>query len=348
MPVLPHFSDRKVVRWGIIGCGDVTEVKSGPGFQQASGSALVAVMRRDGAKAADYAHRHGVPRSYDNADALLADPEVDAVYIATPPDSHADYALKVAAAGKPAYVEKPMARNTPECDRMLEAFAAARLPLFVAYYRRRMPRFLKVEEIILSGALGQITGVNYRLAAPRHLAAAGWRYDASTAGGGLFVDQGSHVLDLMDYLLGPVTNAAGNAANIASPYPVEDTVALTFRAGGVPGAMTCNFANIAYEDSLRISGADGEMNFSVFGSEPIRLETEKGVEHFEGLPPKHVQQPLIQTVVDELLGRGLCPSSGEVARRTTRVIDQVLGGYYGGRGDEFWKRPQTWPGHRRI
>jgi len=305
-------------------------------------------MRRDRAKAADYASRHGVPRFYDDADALLADKEVDAVYIATHPDSHADYALKVAAAGKPAYVEKPMARNTPECDQMMEAFTAARLPLFVAYYRRRMPRFLKVEEIIRSGALGQITGVNYRLAAPQHIAPSGWRFDAAAAAGGLFVDQGSHVLDLMDYLLGPVTEPVGHAANIASPYPVEDTVALTFLAGGVPGAMTCNFANIAYEDSLRISGADGELNFSVFGTEPIRLQTEKGLEHFEGLPPKHVQQPLIQSAVDELLGRGFCPCSGEVARRTTRVIDQVLGGYYGGRGDDFWNRPQTWPGHRRI
>ena len=284
MPVLPHFSDRKVVRWGIIGCGNVTEVKSGPGFQQASGSSLVAVMRRDRAKAEDYARRHGVPRFYDEADALLGDPEVDAVYVATPPDSHADYALKAAEAGKPAYVEKPMARNTPECDRMLAAFTAARLPLFVAYYRRRMPRFLKVEEIIRSGALGQITGVNYRLTAPQHLAPAGWRFDAAAAAGGLFVDQGSHVLDLLDYLLGPVTEAAGNAANLASPYAVEDTVALTFRAGGVPGAMTCNFANIAYEDSLRISGSAGELNFSVFGAEPIRLQTGKGLEQFEGLP----------------------------------------------------------------
>jgi 1,5-anhydro-D-fructose reductase (1,5-anhydro-D-mannitol-forming) len=114
-----HFKDRTLIRWGMIGCGDVTEVKSGPGFQKAAGSALMAVMRRNGGLAADYARRHGVPRCYDRADALLADDEVDAVYIATPPDTHADYALLAAAASKPAYVEKPMARHTPECDRMI-------------------------------------------------------------------------------------------------------------------------------------------------------------------------------------------------------------------------------------
>jgi 1,5-anhydro-D-fructose reductase (1,5-anhydro-D-mannitol-forming) len=123
MPVSAHFSGRTEVRWGIIGCGDVTEVKSGPGFQKAAGSSLVAVMRRNGALAADYARRHGVARWYDSAAALVADSAVDAVYIATPPDTHADYALMVAAAGKPAYVEKPMARHLPECARMVRALS---------------------------------------------------------------------------------------------------------------------------------------------------------------------------------------------------------------------------------
>jgi len=114
-----------MTRWGIIGCGDVTEVKSGPGFQQATGSALVAVMRRDLSKAQDYARRHGVPRAYNSADALISDPEVDAVYIATPPSSHCELTLAVAAAGKPCLVEKPMARNHAECERMVAAFRAS-------------------------------------------------------------------------------------------------------------------------------------------------------------------------------------------------------------------------------
>src|SRR5471032_1666904 len=166
MPVSNHFAGRSVVRWGIIGCGDVTEVKSGPGFQKAEGSQLVAVMRRNGALAADYARRHGVPRWYDSASALIADPEVDAVYIATPPDSHCEHALAVAAAGKPALVEKPMARNTAECDRMVEAFDRAGLPLFVAYYYRRLPCFVRVGEMLAGGELGRVTGVTYRMAEP--------------------------------------------------------------------------------------------------------------------------------------------------------------------------------------
>ena len=138
----------KSVRWGIIGCGDVTEVKSGPGFQKARNSELVAVMRRNAKLAEDYAIRHGVSRWYDNADALIHDPGVDAVYIATPPDSHKDYALAVARAGKPAYVEKPMALNYSECLAMIQAFEQAGVPLFTAFYRRALPRFLKIKSML--------------------------------------------------------------------------------------------------------------------------------------------------------------------------------------------------------
>lgn len=137
----------KEIRWGIIGCGDVTEVKSGPAFQRADGSSLVAVMRRSGDLAKDYARRHGVARWYENAEALINDPGVDAIYIATPPAFHKEYTLLSAAAGKPVYVEKPMALNFEECQEMIQACRSARVPLFVAYYRRALARFLKIKRV---------------------------------------------------------------------------------------------------------------------------------------------------------------------------------------------------------
>src|SRR5438067_2386074 len=117
------------VRWGIIGCGDVTEVKSGPAFQKIENSELIAVMRRTGALAKDYAERHNVPKWYEEADALINDPDVDAVYIATPPKFHKEYTIKAAKAGKPVYVEKPMARNVAECQEMISACETAGVPL---------------------------------------------------------------------------------------------------------------------------------------------------------------------------------------------------------------------------
>ena len=342
-----HFKGRPIIRWGMIGCGAVTETKSGPGFQKADRSSLVAVMRRQGELAADYARRHGVPRWYDHVEALIADSTVDAVYIATPPDTHAEYGLQVAAAGKPAYVEKPMARNTTECDRMVEGFQRSRLPLYVAYYRRRLPRFLTARDLIADGALGRVTGVRYQCSAPRHKDEGGWRVQAEKSGGGHFLDIGSHALDLLDFFFGPLSEVAGVAGNHGASCLVEDTVAMSFLAGGIPGVASWNFASMEREDAFAITGTEGRLEFSLLGDEPLRLENAAGVQMLSRPNPAHVQQPLIQSVVDDLLGQGVCPSTGETARRASRIMDMVLTGYYGGRMDEFWRRPETWPGRRQ-
>lgn len=353
MSIPPSAPPRDLIRWGIIGCGDVTEVKSGPGLQQARGSQLVAVMRRNGSLAADYARRHGVAKWYDRAEALVNDPDVDAIYVATPPGAHVHGVHLAFAAGKPVYVEKPMARNTTECDAMLAASAAARQKLFVAYYRRALPRFLKVREMLESGTLGRLTAVSYRQSTPlpanASLAAGGWRLAVENSGGGLLLDVGSHVLDLLDFYCGPLPLEAlhAHAARLGTDSEAEDAVTMTFlTAAGVPGFAAWNFASHVREDVLEFTGTAGRLSLAVFTSDPIRLETARGVEQFDLPTPPHIAQPLIQTVVNDLLGRGTCPSTGESARRTSVVMDRILDRYYGGRADAFWNRPQTWPGRR--
>ncbi|MDF2439692.1 MAG: hypothetical protein JWN98_676 [Abditibacteriota bacterium] len=332
------------VRWGIIGCGAVTEVKSGPGFTLAEGSTLQAVMRRNAALAEDYARRHNVPRWYGDADALIHDESVDAVYIATPPGSHCNYALRVAQAGKPCYVEKPMARTHAECARMNAAFESAQMPLFVAFYRRALPRFVTAKRLIEEGRIGMLSGVSYRMTRTRRGAdTLGWRVQAAQAGGGLFLDLGSHTLDILDWLLGPFEDVAGVALNRTGDYDVEDGVALSFRAGGAIGTASWNFAAAHAEDLIIIEGTQGRLQLSTFGQEPLRLETAGGEETFAGENPRHVQAPLIQTIVNDLRGLGTCPSNGTSAARTARVMDIALESYYGGRHDEFWTRPQSWP-----
>jgi 1,5-anhydro-D-fructose reductase (1,5-anhydro-D-mannitol-forming) len=320
------------VRWGIIGCGDVTEVKSGPGFQKARGSALVAVMRRDAAKAEDYARRHGVPRWYADAEALVRDPEVDAVYVATPPATHCHYARLVAAAGKPVYVEKPMALDHGECRAMIEACAAAGVPLFTAYYRRAVPRFARIKALLDAGAIGTVRVASvsmYRSYVP----AAGslpWRLDPAVAGGGLFVDLASHQLDLLDYFLGPITDVSGTASNQAGLYEAEDVVDATFGwASGVRGTGLWSFSASGDVDRTELVGTRGRILYATFGDAPVILETDDGLESIDLPSPDHVQQPLIQTIVDELLtGQPSCPSTAESAARTTRVIDTLLAGHY--------------------
>jgi predicted dehydrogenase len=336
---------KKRVRWGIIGCGDVTEVKSGPAFQKAAGSELVAVMRRDGAKAEDYAQRHGVPRWTTDASAVINAADVDAIYIATPPGAHEAYALQVAAAGKPCYVEKPMARNASEGRRMVDAFRDADVPLFVAYYRRALPRFLKVREVL--DDLGQIRRVSYRYTDPqmREAPADGvvpWRLSPEHAGGGLFLDLGSHVLDLLDFWLGPLTNVCGLAKRVRGKYAVEDYVEMQFDASGVAGQALWDFTAQAREDAFEIVGERGTLAVPCFANGPVEVLWETGRrEDFVIDHPPHVHQPLVQQVVDELLGRGACFSTGESGLRTQVVMDQALESYYGGREDGFWRRARA-------
>jgi 1,5-anhydro-D-fructose reductase (1,5-anhydro-D-mannitol-forming) len=323
----------KGVRWGIIGCGDVTEVKSGPAFQKAERSSLVAVMRRDQAKAEDFARRHGVPRWYGDAGRLITDPEVDAIYIATPPSSHKRYVMMAAEMKKPVYVEKPMAIDHAECRDMVAACDRAGIPLFVAYYRRAMPRFAKIKELLVERAIGDLRLVTVSLRQPPSPAdldhqSPSWRVQPAIAGGGLFMDLACHTLDLLDYYLGPVVFAAGGASNQGGLYDAEDIVTAHFRfQSGVHGTGAWCFTSADRHDRVEIVGNRGTIAFSTFENAPVELIRDGRVERFEIPHPPHVQQPLIQTVVDALTGHGLCPSTGTTAARTSWVMDQMLESY---------------------
>jgi 1,5-anhydro-D-fructose reductase (1,5-anhydro-D-mannitol-forming) len=313
------------VRWGIIGCGDVTEVKSGPGFQKADGSALVAVMRRDRAKADDFARRHGVPRVHDTSAGLIADPTVDAVYVATTPSSHHELALQVAAAGKPCLVEKPMAVAHAQCLQILDAFRQAGQPLWVAYYRRALPRFLKVRELLRAGAIGRVTSVHVdvreSLATPER--AASWRLNPSLSGGGLLLDLGSHCVDL-DFLLGPITAVHGYSVNTGSAYESEDVTTAAFDFGTTAGTAVWNFNAGSSMDRISFTGSSGELITPIFTDGDVIVDTGSRTAHRFRNPP-HVHQPLIQTIVDELRGYGQCESTGESGARASWVLDKCLG-----------------------
>lgn len=156
----------KILKWGFIGCGEVTEKKSGPAFSEVEGSSVVAVMSRSSEKARSYAERHSIPRWYTDAQRLIDDTEVNAIYIATPPSSHATFAIMAMRAGKPVYVEKPLAASYEDCVRVNRISEQTGVPCFVAYYRRYLPYFLKVKEIIDSGVIGEIINVQVRFAVP--------------------------------------------------------------------------------------------------------------------------------------------------------------------------------------
>ena len=318
------------INWGIIGCGDVTEVKSGPAFNKVSHSQLVAVMRRDGEKAADYARRHGVPTWYTDADTLINDPTVNAVYVATPPDSHADYAIRSMRAGKPVYVEKPMALNAAECAAMNQVSRETGVPLFVAFYRRALPYFLRVKQLLDEGTIGEIRAVNVQLnwqPDDREVVQGrGWRVSPEVSGGGLFHDLAAHQFDLLAFMLGPIQSASGIARNQAGLYTADDMVVATFafESGVVGTGSWCFTVNKEQRmEQTQLIGSQGKITFSFFENFVITVETAAGSEMITVPFPEHVQQPLIELMVNELCGGPKSPSTGETGAKTSQILDWI-------------------------
>lgn len=320
------------VKWGMIGVGNVTEIKSGPALYKIPHSALMAVTSRTKEKAEDYARRHAVPKVYGDVATLLEDPEIDIIYIATPPNTHKDYALQAIQAGKPVYVEKPMAMSLDAATVMLEMAKRAGLPLFVAFYRRALPYFIYVKQCIDEGKIGKILTVSVRLIrAPQpsdlNPDQHSWRVNREVGGEGYFVDMAPHTLDILDYILGPIVDAHGNAANLAGNYTVSDSVSASWQhENGALGIGSWTFSTIkeAAEDLVIITGTMGEIRFSTFDFSPVAWITSSGIQFFDFEKPEHIQQALIETIVQEIRGEGYCPSTGESALRTTAIIEKIL------------------------
>lgn len=326
--------ENRIIKWGIIGCGDVCEVKSGPAFYKSQNSALHAVMRRDAEKAKDFANRHNVPKFYSSAEELINDPEIDVVYIATPPGSHAELAIKVLQAGKPVYVEKPMATSYKECLQMTAVAKEQQQSLWVAYYRRSLPYFLKIKKLLEQDAIGELLWVKgefYRppLASDLNPITHTWRLNKNTAGGGYFYDMGSHTIDILLFLLGEIKTIQGFKTNQAKLYTVEDTVSASFLfESGVIGHFFWNYASFGNKekDTIEIVGKNGSIRFSTFSFDPIILEVNGTIKDFAFNRPEHIQQNMIQSIVDEINGIGKCPSTGESAAITNRIMEELTNG----------------------
>jgi predicted dehydrogenase len=320
------------INWGIIGCGDVTEIKSGPAFNKVKNSALVAVMRRDAEKAADYARRHNVPRWYADTGRLINDPEVNAIYVATPPSSHEAYTLAAIAAGKPVYVEKPMSVNATAARSMSVMANEKNIKLCVAHYRRAQPLFQKIKQLLDEKIIGEVRFARidlYKKALTQDELATplkAWRVNEAIAGGGLFHDLAPHQLDIMYYLFGEIEKISGLANNQAHQYQTDDIVAgnLLFRSGIVCTGLWCfNAAPSEERDSCEIIGDKGKIEFSFFEHRPINVTTHMGTNAFSFEPLQHVQQPMIEKVVSYFLDEGANPCSGDEGVVVMDLIDRI-------------------------
>ena len=302
----------KKLRWGFIGCGEVCELKSGPAFAEVEDSTVVAVMSRTEKKARSYAERHGVPRWYTDAQELIDDPDVNAIYVATPPSSHATYAIMAMRAGKTG------------------------IPCFVAYYRRNLPYFQKVKQLVEQGTIGDVINVQIRFSWPprpldyAHPENLPWRLKADIAGGGYFYDLAPHQIDLLQDMFGMILEARGICANRGGLYQAEDSVSAVFQfENGLPGSGSWCFVGheSARNDRILIIGNQGSLSFSVFNYSPIEVHTSDGTQRIEVPNPQYVQYPLIKNVCEHLQGRGICTATSVSATSINWVMDRILGKY---------------------
>ena len=323
----------KQINWGFIGCGEVTEKKSGPAFNEVEGSQVVAVMSRSENKARSYAERHHIRKWYTDAQELIDDPDVNAIYIATPPSSHATFAIMAMRAGKPVYIEKPLAASYNDCIRINRISEQTGVPCFVAYYRRYLPYFQKVKEIIENGTIGKVINVQLRFSVPprdldyKNEKELPWRLQPDIAGGGYFYDLAPHQIDLLQNIFGVITRAHGYPANRAHLYKAEDTVsACFFFENGVTGSGSWCFVGheSAKEDRIEVIGDKGSLSFSVFTYEPIVLITSEGKQSITVPNPSYVQLPIIKHVIEHLQGIGHCECTSISATPVNWGLDRIL------------------------
>jgi predicted dehydrogenase len=321
------------VNWGIIGCGNVTEIKSGPAFNKVANSSLVAVMRRDAAKAKDYAKRHQVPKWYDNANELINDPEVSAIYIATPPKFHEEYAIAAMQAGKPVYVEKPMSLDVASCKRMKDFSERSGIKLSIAHYRRALPMFLKIKNLIDDHQIGEIKLVNIRmLQTDQSVMIAktteNWRVDPSISGGGIFFDLAPHQLDLVHYFFGKAQSSCGIATNQVGLYQAEDIVTGSMLLANniiFNGVWCFTVPEKMEDDFFEIIGSKGKISFPVFGN-TIEIEIEGQKEQISFAKEPHIQQHMIERVVQYFLGQPQNPCSASDAIMSMEMMQKFVYG----------------------
>jgi 1,5-anhydro-D-fructose reductase (1,5-anhydro-D-mannitol-forming) len=319
-----------VINWGIIGCGDVCEVKSGPAFNKIQDSKLVAVMRRDRSKAEDYTRRHGVPRFYTDAGELIQDPEINAIYIATPPSLHEAYTIEALKAGKPVYVEKPVALTAESCERMIEQSLKYDTKVSVAHYRRGLPLFKKVKSLVQQGAIGNVRLITIRILQPAENTLItrthdNWRINPDVSGGGLFYDLSPHQLDILYWIFGEPKKVYGQSLNQSRQYDAPDMTTLDVVFDHdvyLNGIWAFNVTEKATDDSCEIIGDKGKIRFSFFRKSTIEVVTSAGTETLEPDYPVTIQQPMIESVVKFFKGEGTNPCSLQEALVVMRMMDK--------------------------
>ena len=315
------------VRWGLIGAGDIVRRRVAPALIDSPACDIVAVSRGRPELAAAFAADIGARRWYPRWQEVVADPDVDCVYIATPVDVHAEQTIAAAEAGKHVLCEKPMAMTTAECDRMIAACRAHHVRLGIAYYRHFYPAILRVKDMLESGEIGQpvfaqVNAFEYFDPAPDHPRR--WLLDPARAGGGPMMDFGCHRLEVLMHLFGAVRRTAAVTANVVFDRAVEDTAAVLLQFEGGPcAAVTVTHAAEERQDTLQVFGTRGSVHIDELNAGSLRIRTGNQSRVESHPPAENIHRPLIDDFVEALLTDREPAVTGEIGRAVAAIEDQI-------------------------
>jgi len=315
------------VRWGLLGCGDIARKRVARALAEEPRSRLLAACRRDEAKLRAFCQAFAIERAYTRDAGLLADLDLDAVYLATPVRLHLPQTLAAARAGKHVLVEKPMALTVAECDAMVAACRAAGVKLGVAYYRRFYPLVARVRGILAAGELGRVLAVSAVTSTPLALGAGdegSWRVVLAEGGGGALMDVGSHRLDLFLDLLGDVADVQAHVATLLGGYEAEDCATLALRFGsGAHGTLQCFFGTTWVADDFAVLGTRGRLSASPLNGDRLVVETDRGQRVETHPPPTNLHAPLVADFVSAIRDGRAPVVSGEEGRRASAVMERA-------------------------
>ena len=317
-----------ILRWGIIGCGNVAEHKGGPPLYTVDDSELIAVMRRDRTRAEDFAKRHGAKRVYTDVQQLLADDEINAVYIATPPNLHCEQTIFAAHAGKHILCEKPMAMTVDECQQMVDACRDANVSLMIAYYRNHYPNVVKMKTLMEEGAIGDVVLARINCTAyfnPNRNDLKNWRINPEISGGGVLMDIGSHRISLLQYLMGDIASAQGFAESVHLDAAVDDSAVFSLRfESGAHAVANINWNIGVGRDDVEVYGTAGCLRCSPLNSENLTLETKSdGLVDLKQTPLQHTHTGLVENFINHIKTGQPIRCSGESGLQTNATMEQI-------------------------
>jgi predicted dehydrogenase len=317
----------KKLGWGLIGCGDISRKRVAPALRDIPECDLIAISRAQRGLAEEFAGEFGARRWYDDWRGVLADEDVDAVYIATPVNLHAEQTIAAAAAGKHVLCEKPMAMDVAQCDRMLAACRANGVKLCVAYYRHFYPVIGRIREIIESGEIGApvVVQINaFEMFNPQPSQPRYWFVKKEQAGGGPMMDFGCHRIEVLMNIFGRIKSTRGVVDSILFEREVEDTAVASFEfENKTRGILTVTHAAFESQDTLVIFGSRGSIHVPVLNRGQLRIVSSSG-ERTELHPPHaNIHQPLIEDFIHAVLEDREPAVGGDVGREVARIEEII-------------------------